>query len=420
MEMKHRSRKQSIKPVEVISASYADADDSSSRKLRAAKQRKSNKSASWTIWLGGSVVLIGLGFVLRQTDAAQDTNVQEAVVHVQDAVVESLHQAEDASSFSSRSRTALYGNLTSALYRFEASKLGPEYLRAIEKFDEYIGQTVDPVGAAFAAKRTRSPGPRKFHQECFLPPEEDKVLKVERTKKMHTMKGKTKLEFLREEQELFFGPSAQPNDTMITEDRKWAWRTAAAYSAQYAGRQSEFRVRVQAELNIPGQDDGRFFGGLVSGTFWYPPNAIREWHTNLFDMRVDERTGQPDMPWRMYYVRQKAATPDGGLDTSRTLTEDPEYFTDKSAMHLVDGPGIPPERLEEFGAYRLAKEDNDGPNVWRIPDQNGYVSLFRLQHVEPYRWHCIVVSDDVHRYSMGMSLDDAGVEALLRHAGVEL
>ena len=137
---------------------------------------------------------------------------------------------------------------------------------------------------------------------------------------------------------------------------------------------------------------------------------------------MDPQTNIPEYPWRMYYVRQKAATPDGGLDTSRTPQNDPDYFADKSGMHLVEGPGISPERLRELGAYPLHREKHspDALNVWRIPDQNGYVSLFRLQHVSPYRWHCIVADDSVHRYSMGMSLNDAGVEAMLRHAGVEL
>ena len=415
--MKHRTtRKQSTttSSLDVASPLLVDSDRSKMTKGK----RRYNKSVSLTIWLGGSVVLIGLGLLLRHTDAHEAT-VQEAIVDVQDAVVHNLGDSKNTMTKSLRK--PLYGNLTYGLYRFEASRLGPEYLKAVEKFDEYIGQTVDPVGAQFAAQHTRAPGTRKFHQECFLPPNEKTLLNMERNKKMHSAKGKDRLEFLREEQELFYGPGVTINDTMITQDRKWAWRTAAVYSAQYAGKQNEFRRSVEQVLNLPGQDG--FFGGMVSGTFWYPPNAIREWHTNVWDMQIDERTGEPRLPWRMYYVRQKAATRDGGLDTSRSLQADPSFFSDKSAMHLVEGPGIPPERLEELGAYRLdiaEKQEVEGPSVWRIPDQNGYVSLFRLQPEKPYRWHCIVSDDTVHRYSMGISMDDEGVEAMLKHAGVEL
>lgn len=365
-----------------------------------------------------------------QTEAL-DNPIKEAVVSVQDAVVQALDQDHNQRHHQRLPRQPLYGNLTAALYRFEASRLGPEYLKGIAKFDEFIGQALDPVGARFAATRSRQPGPRQFHQECFQPPNEEKLLHLEQQKKLRNFRGVPRLEFLHGEHELFYGPQPDnKNYTMITEDHKWSWRTAAVFSAQYAGRQAEFRNAIQSELNIPGVEGG-FFGGLVSGTFWYPPNAIREWHTNAWDMaEVDPTTGEPEYPWRMYYVRHKAATPDGGLDTSRTVQDNPDYFKDKSAMHLVDGPGIPPERLQEFGAYRLstqyqqhevqAEEDDYGPSVWRIPDQNGYVSIFRLQKEKPYRWHCIVTDDSVHRYSMGMSLSDAGVEAMLKHAGVEL
>jgi len=362
--------------------------------------------------------LIALSLVLLNRADAQESsgNTQEAIVNAQGAVLQSLEEEQNTASLRRR-RKPLYGNLTSALYRFDASLLGHEYMMAVKKFDEYIGQAVDPVGAQFAAQKTRHPGTREYHSQCFQPPEEDKVLELEKRKKFHDPRDRETLEFLREEHDFFYGPGN--NDTLVTRDYKWAWRTAAVYSAQHAGRQKEFRSTVQAELDA--RSEG-YFGAVVSGTFWYPPNAIREWHTNVWDMFVDPETNIPEYPWRMYYVRQKAATPDGGLDTSRTPQTDPDYFADKSGMHLVEGPGIPPERLREFGAYPLNREKHsaEGFNVWRIPDQNGYVSLFRLQHVTPYRWHCIVADDSVHRYSMGMSLNDAGVEAMLRHAGVEL
>ena len=54
----------------------------------------------------------------------------------------------------------------------------------------------------------------------------------------------------------------------------------------------------------------------------------------------------------------------------------------------------------------------DRDAVWRIPDQDGYVTLFRL----PELWHCIV-SEEVHRYSLGFAFSDNEVQALLNLAG---
>ena len=115
-------------------------------------------------------------------------------------------------------------------------------------------------------------------------------------------------------------------------------------------------------------------------------------------------------PWRMYYVRQ------------RPVDKKIKDLKDKSAFHLTDGNGITPERLQSVGAYQLTHYDpkGDKPNVWRVPDQNGYVTLFRLEVDEPYRWHCIVADDTVNRYSMGMALSDESVEELLEHIGVEM
>lgn len=272
-----------------------------------------------------------------------------------------------------KQQLVLYGkHLTSALYRFEASRLGPDYAAAVAKFEQYYITTVDPDGAKFAAQQTRKPGPHEFHQGCFRMPDENKLLQLEYKKKNrhHRSISKdgttaTRIQSLQQEQEIFFGRKECKNctattiTTMITKDAKLAWRAAASFSAQHAGRQHEFREQVMKDL---GTDDwnGTYFGGKVSGTFWYPPNAIREWHTNAWDVKVDSETREPRKPWRMYYVRQKAASTDGGLHTSHSVADDPEFFKDKSAMHIVDGPGIPPERMKEFGAYRLMDNSSDG------------------------------------------------------------
>lgn len=66
----------------------------------------------------------------------------------------------------------------------------------------------------------------------------------------------------------------------------------------------------------------------MSGTYWYPPGAVREWHTNRFDVR--------DQPWRMYFVRlQPAASEAMGLASN--MTQDAALMN-LSAMHVLE-PG---------------------------------------------------------------------------------
>jgi hypothetical protein len=301
-------------------------------------------------------------------------------------------------------RDPLFGKLNYGIYRFKAEKLGRRFLKAVEFFDAWIGQDVDPVGAAFAKQRVQMPGVAEFHNDCFHAPDSDRMLNLEEKKKSHKFRDQGRRTFLAEEQALFYNTSNVPKSELVhvTANSQWAWRTAALFSAQYSGTQSEFRKQINDFLS-----EDKYLAGSVSGTFWYPPNAIREWHTNAWDISVDKNTGKMKKPWRMYFVRQK---PERGSDG---------IVEDRSAFHLMDGNGIPVDRLESVGAYRLTHNKNSEPDVWRLPDRNGYVSLFRLQVDEPYRWHCIV-SETVHRYSLGMSLSDEEVEALLEHVGVEL
>jgi len=292
--------------------------------------------------------------------------------------------------------------LNHALYRFESRKLGPHFQKAIEFFDDWIGQDIDQAGTAFAKERVKMADVADYHKQCFDVPDTDKMLALEQRKKLHKSKH-DRLRFLFEEHDLFYNLSSYKQEEIayITEDSKWAWRAAALFSMQFSGSQKKFRDQINGILE---QDE--YLSGRVSGTFWYPPNAIREWHTNAWDVHTNE-DGTLRKPWRMYFVRQKPVTP--GDDTE-----------DKSALHLVDGNGITSDRLEAAGGYRLSNYDDGRPNVWRIPDQDGYVNLFRLQTTEPYRWHCIVADDTVHRYSLGLSLSDDDVENLLKHVGEEL
>jgi hypothetical protein len=81
---------------------------------------------------------------------------------------------------------------------------------------------------------------------------------------------------------------------------------------------------------------------------------------------------------------------------------------------FAEGQTVPPPK-ENVG--RRNNEDGtvlDRNSVWRIPDKDGYVTLFRLPDI----WHCIV-SEEVHRYSLGFAFSDKEVQALLKLADVE-
>mmetsp|Transcript_3490 Transcript_3490/g.6979 ORF Transcript_3490/g.6979 Transcript_3490/m.6979 type:complete len:129 (+) Transcript_3490:3-389(+) len=109
-------------------------------------------------------------------------------------------------------------------------------------------------------------------------------------------------------------------------------------------------------------------------------------------------------------------------------------------MHIIPGgAGITEEVLKDAGARRLTDgerrrqwsdefaepfsqsaadltttDSSLNRTVWRLPDQDGYVTLFRLPDI----WHCIV-SEEVHRYSIGFAFSDREVQALLSLAGID-
>merc|ERR1719356_38044 len=160
--------------------------------------------------------------------------------------------------------------------------------------------------------------------------------------------------------------------------------------------------------------------------FWYPPGGVREWHTNNHDLvgntnnkiETSNREEQifASQEWRLYYIRTVRDTDfDAKLQHMKTRPADAHGH---SAFHIVPGKdnGITLQVLENAGARRLTSQekkrqwwdefaepysnqiDSTGKSfnetVWRLPDLDGYVTLFRL----PYMWHCIV-SEEVHRYS---------------------
>ena len=91
-----------------------------------------------------------------------------------------------------------------------------------------------------------------------------------------------------------------------------------------------------------------------SGFFYYPPLGYREWHTNAEDSNG----------WALYYIE-------------------------------VDRPA-------RSWLYYVTK---DRKTIRRVPDENGYYNLFRLNNTEPYFWHA-VYSESAHRFSIGFMINE--------------
>ena len=202
--------------------------------------------------------------------------------------------SEDENSEQKPGEKGLFGKMNHGIYRFKAETLGKHFLKATSFFDEWIGSEVDSMGAVFAKQRTGNPEVAEFHSQCFDYPNSDKMLELEQKKKEHKWKkGTSRLDFLQEEQEFFYNTTdiSQQDLVYITLNKKWAWRTTAVFSAQYSSRQSEFREQINGMLR-----KDKYLSSGISGTFWYPPNAIREWHTNAWDVTVKD--GKMRKPWR--------------------------------------------------------------------------------------------------------------------------
>lgn len=250
------------------------------------------------------------------------------------------------------------------------------------------------------------------------------------------------------------------NNHQTRVQQEWSWNPPAHFSSRGTPANMPFRRNMykamrhhlQHLLQQPGLEYGR-----QSGMFWYPPGGVREWHNNNLDLVGN--AGQEEIlgsqVWRMYFVRTvrdavfdeklaKLRNTDGGVVD--------ESNNDHSAMHIIPGEddGITLDVLQKAGArplnekekmrqwsdefaegYTIPSSDGDSNAknmnekddtttaldrnaVWRIPDQDGYVTLFRL----PSIWHCIV-SEEVHRYSLGFAFSDGEVQALLGLAGVD-
>lgn len=221
------------------------------------------------------------------------------------------------------------------------------------------------------------------------------------------------------------------------------------------------RTNFQNELSkvTPGFT---FSYGRPSGMYWYPPGAVREWHSNYLDLfgntkqkvMTENEKIHSSQVWRMYFIRtvrdaefDYLLSNSGRGDVSRSNDD----IDDHSAMHIIPGEdeGITIDVLKKAGARPLTAEETkrqwkdifaedyapltnnatateedvtrsddvaslDRNSVWRLPDKNGYVTFFRL----PKLFHCIV-SEEVNRYSLGFAFSDEEVQALLRFAGID-
>ena len=119
----------------------------------------------------------------------------------------------------------------------------------------------------------------------------------------------------------------------------------------------------------------------VSGHFYYPPGAVREWHTNI---------GEGGLGWRAYIVRKSHFRPAAGDQTRFSKST-----SNRSVLRVM---------------HPRTKE------VVTIPDLDEMaINIFKVTK-EPPLWHC-VASEGAHRFSVGMKLTDVDVFHLLVDAG---
>ena len=250
-------------------------------------------------------------------------------------------------------------------------------------------------------------------------------------------------------------------------NQQWTWQTPGLFSERGSTNFIQFRqkmyfsMRATQLVNRLRQALPSFTGwehGRQSGMFWYPPGGVREWHTNRYDLghemmglKPSDREVMKSQVWRMYFVRTiRDDEFDNKLEKLKKRSSDGSN-NDHSGMHIIPGEdaGLTVEVLRRAGARPLTKEekrrqwsdefaedyvipssldetdasshDDDDENnnfdrnsVWRVPDHDGYVTLFRLPNI----WHCII-SEEVHRYSLGFAFSEKEAQALLKMAGVD-
>ena len=244
--------------------------------------------------------------------------------------------------------------------------------------------------------------------------------------------------------------------------QQWSWYPPAHFSSRGTPSNMPFRMKMYKIMRNALQQrihqlipNFSFDKARQSGMFWYPPGGVREWHTNKLDLVGNTKGGEKTkaeeifatQTWRMYFVRTvRDEEFDKKLTKLRKGKAADTNSNDHSALHIIPGnddDGITLDVLEKAGARRLTNDeekrqysdefaedytprmnksdestdlDSNGFNrnaVWRLPDIDGYITLFRI----PDLWHCIV-SEEVHRYSLGFAFSDKEVQALLTLADI--
>lgn len=244
--------------------------------------------------------------------------------------------------------------------------------------------------------------------------------------------------------------------------QQWSWRPAGQFSNRGMPDFLQWRVKFYRSMRAKFLNElskatpgFTFQHGRPSGMYWYPPGAVREWHSNYLDLlgnTKQKQTGNEKIfasqMWRMYFIRTvRDEEFDALLQRLGVGTRGNNDIDDHSAMHIIPGEdeGITLDVLQKAGARLLTTEEKkrqwkdvfaeeyndststeddgnsgnegrtlDRNSVWRLPDKNGYVTFFRL----PKLFHCIV-SEEVHRYSLGFAFSDEEVQAFLRLAKVD-
>ena len=248
----------------------------------------------------------------------------------------------------------------------------------------------------------------------------------------------------------------EEEEDVSNNEQQWSWYPPAHFSSRGTSYNMPFRMKMYRLMRNALQEriqqlipNFSFDNARQSGMFWYPPGGVREWHTNKLDLvgntkgvgKTKSEEIFASQTWRMYFVR---TVRDSEFDKKLTKLRKGEAvdtsINDHSALHIIpdNDEGITLDVLEKAGARRLTIDeekrqysdefaedytprmnksdepaDLDGTGfdrnaVWRLPDIDGYITLFRI----PDLWHCIT-SEEVHRYSLGFAFSDKEVQALL-------
>ena len=142
----------------------------------------------------------------------------------------------------------------------------------------------------------------------------------------------------------------------------WRWKWPGVLS----GSRAPWRKPLQQALESV---------GFITGLFWYPPNGVREWHTNRYDTPG----------WRVYLTH--------------VVPEQP--FEVEGKVAALVGSSVSYWQPHQ----RTART---------VRDRDAHAIIFRIggRGEEPF-WHCIK-SHDVHRFSLGLHVTNESAMELVR------